>query len=172
MLPHASVIYGFAFRLAGNAADAEDLVQDTFYYGIKNFNQIRDPEKCKYWLFSILRNLFLRNIEKKKHRSEIAFDTVCDTLHQGKCTEAEYIRQEFRANLNTFLLKLDDKLRLPIQLFYFEEQSYKDIALQLDIPIGTVMSRIARAKIQLKKELQQSEKFCSEIESLSKQLLP
>lgn len=172
LLPHAPVIYRFGYRLCGNAPDTEDLVQETFYFAIKNFHQLKDRDRCKYWLFSILRNLFLKDYEKRKMRGEIAFDFVCESLHQGKGLENDFLKAEIRGNIQTLLENLDEKLRLPIRMFYFEGHSYKEIAQELEIPIGTVMSRIARAKVYLKRDLLLSDKFQVELESLAERLDP
>jgi len=166
LLPHAPVIYRFGYRLCGNAPDTEDLVQETFFFAIKNFHQLKDLDKCKYWLFSILRNLFLKDYEKRKMRGEIAFDFVCDTLHKGEDPESNFLKAEIRKNIQALLDRLDEKLRQPIRMFYYEGHSYKEISSELGIPIGTVMSRIARAKTYLKRDLMQSEKFRGELENL------
>ena len=63
VFPHVSIIYDSALRLCGNMDEAEDLMQETFFYAIKNFSQLRDHGKCKFWLFAILKNIFLKNIE-------------------------------------------------------------------------------------------------------------
>ena len=154
LLPHASVIFRSAFRLCGNRQGAEDLVQETYFQALKNFDQLKDRERCKYWLFAIMRNLFLKDVEKSKNRIEIEFDAVCDTLHSKVNTpEKDFLGDEVRHALLSAMNKLDERLSQPIQSFYFEGLSYQEIATQLDIPIGTVMSRIARAKVYLKRDL-------------------
>ncbi len=157
LLPHASVIFRSAFRLCGNRHGAEDLVQETYFQALKNFNQLKDRERCKYWLFAIMRNLFLKDIEKSKNRIEIEFDSVCDTLHsQGNSPEKDVLGDEVRHALLSAMDKLDERLSQPIRSFYFEGLSYQEIAARLDVPIGTVMSRIARAKVYLKRDLVRS----------------
>ena len=157
LLPHASVIFRSAFRLCGNRQGAEDLVQETYFQALKNFAQLKDRERCKYWLFAIMRNLFLKDVEKSKNRIEIEFDAVCDTLHSKVNTpEKDFLGDEVRHALLSAMNKLDERLSQPIQSFYFEGLSYQEIATRLDIPIGTVMSRIARAKVYLKRDLVRS----------------
>jgi RNA polymerase sigma-70 factor (ECF subfamily) len=157
LLPHASVIFRSAFRLCGNRQGAEDLVQETYFQALKNFDQLKDRERCKYWLFAIMRNLFLKDVEKSKNRIEIEFDAVCDTLHSKVNTpEKDFLGDEVRHALLSAMNKLDERLSQPIQSFYFEGLSYQEIATRLDIPIGTVMSRIARAKVYLKRDLVRS----------------
>lgn len=153
--PHASIILGSAYKLARDRDLAEDLVQETFYYALKNFHQLRDRSKCKYWLFSILRNLFLKTVEKRKNWIEVEFDAVCESFHDNNKMnpEHDFLQLEIKNNIQCALDTLDERLKFPIILFYFEGRSYKEIAVILAIPIGTVMSRIARAKVYLKREL-------------------
>lgn len=153
LLPHASVIYRSAFRLCGNRQGAEDLVQETYYHALKKFGQLRDRDKSKYWLFAILRNLFLKDVEKTKNRIEIEFDAICETLHSNILPENEILKDEVKRGIQSALDKLNERLRHPIRLYYFDGLSYQQIADQLDVPIGTVMSRIARAKVYLKRDL-------------------
>lgn len=167
LLPHASLIYRSAYRLAGNTQDAEDLIQETFYYALKNFFQLRDRSKCKSWLFSILRNLFLKDVEKFKNRIEIEFDSVCESLHDGISIENDLVKDEVKRSIQDILSRLEERLRLPILFFYYDGKSYKEIAGLLDVPIGTVMSRIARAKVYLKRELIRAHQSKSEAEFLS-----
>jgi RNA polymerase sigma-70 factor, ECF subfamily len=161
--PHVSILYKSAVRMCGNPNDAQDLVQETLFSALKNFHQVKEPEKSKYWMFSILRNLFLKDIEKTKKRAEIEFDSVCDKLTDRKHPEGEYLRMEVKRNLQEVLDKLDERLKKALVLFYFEGLSYNEISESLNIPIGTVMSRIARAKVYLKRELLQSESMRLEI---------
>jgi RNA polymerase sigma-70 factor (ECF subfamily) len=168
LLPHASVIFRSAFRLCGNRQGAEDLVQETYFQALKNFAQLKDRERCKYWLFAIMRNLFLKDVEKSKNRIEIEFDAVCDTLHSKVNTpEKDFLGDEVRHALLSAMNKLDERLSQPIQSFYFEGLSYQEIATQLDIPIGTVMSRIARAKVYLKRDLVRSKAPLFPVDELS-----
>jgi RNA polymerase sigma-70 factor, ECF subfamily len=162
--PHVPMIYKSAIRMCGNPNDAQDLVQETLYSALKNFHQIHDPEKSKYWMFSILRNVFLKDIEKTKKRAEIEFDAVCDKLTDHEHPEKVFLRTEVKNNIKEILDKLDERLKTALMLFYFEGQSYKEISESLNIPIGTVMSRIARAKVYLKRELLRSESLKLEIE--------
>ena len=153
LLPHAAVLYRAAFRLCKTNHGAEDLLQEAYYLALKNFDQLKDLGKSKYWLFAILRNVFLKDIEKSKHRIEIEFESVCYALRNDTHLENELLKDEVKHNIQSALSKLDGKLREPIRLFYFEGLSYQEISKTLDIPIGTVMSRIARAKVHLKRDL-------------------
>ena len=161
--PHVSMLYKSAIRMCGSPNDAEDLVQETLYCAIKSFHQLQDPKKSKSWMFSILRNLFLKDIEKTKKRAEIDFDLVCDKLTDRDHPESDFLRTEVKINIQGALGNLDAKLRNALVKYYFDGLSYKEISATLDIPIGTVMSRIARAKVYLKQELLRSESLRLEI---------
>ena len=161
--PHVSMLYKSAIRMCGSPNDAQDLVQETLYCALKSFHQVNDPDKSKYWMFSILRNLFLKDIEKTKKRAEIEFDSVCDKLSDRQHPEGDYLRAEVKGNIQEILDKLDERLKSALVLFYFDGLSYKEISGKLNIPIGTVMSRIARAKVYLKRELLRSESLRLEI---------
>lgn len=153
LLPHLDLIYRCAFRLARKPQDAEDLTQEAYFYAIKNFTQLNDRAKAKNWLFSILRNLFLKELEKNKKRISVDFDSVSNTLSSSVNIESEFMNKETQLKVRQVLNKLDDRLKKPIEMFYYEMMSYKEIALSLSLPMGTVMSRIARGKVYLKREL-------------------
>ena len=164
VFPHAKFVYDSAWRLCGNQDEAEDLMQETFFYAIKCFNQLKDQSKCKYWLFSILRNLFLRELEKGRKRLDLEFDLFSNNLSDISHIENEFLRIEAEKVVRDSLNKLEERYLKPILLFYFDQLPYKEIADLLSIPIGTVMSRIARGKVCLKRELVRSEQFRTEIE--------
>ena len=161
--PHVVMLYKSAIRMCGNPNDAQDLVQETLYSALKSFHQLIDPAKSKSWMFSILRNLFLKDIQKTKKRAEIEFDSVCDKLSDRQHPEGDFLRAEFRSNIQVVLDTLDERLRVVLVKFYFDGLSYKEISELLNIPIGTVMSRIARAKVYLKREILRSESFNLEV---------
>ena len=161
--PHVSMLYKSAIRMCGNSNDAQDLVQETLYIALKSFHQLIDQAKSKSWMFSILRNLFLKDIQKTKKRAEIEFDSVCDKLSDRQHPEGDFLRAEFRSNIQVVIDTLDERLRVVLVKFYFDGLSYKEISELLNIPIGTVMSRIARAKVYLKREILRSESFNLEV---------
>ena len=153
LLPHVELIFRCACKLTRKSHDAEDLTQETFYYAIKSFSQLKDRDKAKNWLFSILRNLFLKDLEKSKKRIDIEFDSVSNMISGKVDIEAEHLKTEAAHNLRLALNKLDSRLKAPIEMFYFEKLSYKEIAKSLNLPMGTVMSRIARGKVYIRREL-------------------
>ena len=146
---HYEALYRYAYRLSGNSSDAEDLTQDTFGKAIARLAQLRDPERAKSWLFRILRNAYLHRIRDDRRRKLVPLEAVGDLADRVPEAPPEVDS----AALQEALDELDETFRTPVILFYFEDFSYRDIAEQMDLPIGTVMSRLARAKGYLKTKL-------------------
>jgi RNA polymerase sigma-70 factor (ECF subfamily) len=147
---HYEALYRYAYRLSGSAADAEDLTQETFGKALARLPQLREPERAKAWLFRILRNLYLHKVRDQKRHRVVPLDAIGDLAGRDCGAEMPEIDP---AKLQQALNDLDESFRTPIILFYFEEFSYRDIAEQMELPIGTVMSRLARAKAYLRTRL-------------------
>lgn len=145
---HTPFLYRYAYRLSGSEADAEDLLQQTFLMAQRHGDQLRDSDKARNWLCVILRNAFLKQIRKQR---EYPLSTVADFPEPAESTSWEAPVDS--AELQTALAELPDEYRLPLVMFYFEELGYAQIAEQLNIPLGTVMSRLSRAKAALKRRL-------------------
>ncbi len=141
-------LYRFGYRLSGSAADAEDLTQHTFLTAQTNLHQLREPEHAKSWLFSILRNTYLNGRRRRKQSQIVSLESAPEPSETED--EAAQLRLE---ELQSVLDELPDEFREPLILFYFQELSYKEIADLLDVPLGTVMSRLARGKKHLRKRL-------------------
>ena len=146
---HYEALYRYAYRLAGNSSDAEDLTQDTFGKAIARLGQLRNHERAKPWLFRILRNGYLHRIRDERRKKLIPLESIGDLEQSTPETPPEIDSAALQEALND----LDETFRTPLILFYFEDFSYRDIAEQMDLPIGTVMSRLARAKGYLKNRL-------------------
>ncbi len=146
---HYEALYRYAYRLTGSAADAEDLTQESFGKALARLPQLRDPEKAKGWLFRILRNAYLHRVRDQKRHRVVPLDAVGDLPERPP----EDMPDIDPARLQQALNELDETFRTPLILFYFEEFSYRDIAEQMDLPIGTVMSRLARGKAYLRTRL-------------------
>ncbi|MCP5105673.1 MAG: sigma-70 family RNA polymerase sigma factor [bacterium] len=149
LLEHTDFVYKCAYRYSGNKLDAEDLTQETFYAAYKKLSQLKDMDKCKSWLFAILRNTYLRSIEKNKNVNVISSEDFLQNLADE--SETDNFNDFADCNLQEALNTLPEKYKTPVLLYYFSNISYKEMAAMLEIPIGTVMSRIARAKIYLRK---------------------
>lgn len=154
---HYEALYRYAYRLSGSAADAEDLTQETFRKALARVHQLRDPEKAKGWLFQILRNAYLHKVRDQKREKLVPLDSVAEV---GMNPDAPLpdVGDVDPAALQAALAGLDETFRTPLILYYFEEFSYREIADQMELPIGTVMSRLARAKAHLKAKLTAGEK--------------
>jgi RNA polymerase sigma-70 factor (ECF subfamily) len=146
---HYEALYRYAYRLSGSTADAEDLTQEAFGKAFTRLGQLREPERVKAWLFRILRNLYLHKVRDEKRHRVVPLDAVGDL--PGR--ETDDTPEIDPARLQKALDELEEGFRTPLILFYFEEFSYRDIAEQMDLPIGTVMSRLARAKGYLRAKL-------------------
>ncbi|SRR5579885_3552408 len=146
---HYEALYRYAYRLSGSSADAEDLTQETFCKAQLNLGQLRDAERTKPWLFSILRNAYLHRVRTGRQERCVPLETVGD-LPEPLADPLPVIDPE---QLQQALNELPEAFRTPIILYYFEDFSYRDIAEQMDLPLGTVMSRLARAKAHLRARL-------------------
>lgn len=142
-------LYRYAYRLTGCGSDAEDLTQETFCKVQQHLGQLRDLARAKPWLFSILRREYLRRIRDDKHQLALPLDVVGDLAEPPSEPLPEIDPEQLQAALG----ELPEVYRTPIILYYFEDFSYRDIAEQMDLPIGTVMSRLARAKLFLRDRL-------------------
>ena len=155
-------LYNVAFRYVGNRYDAEDLVQETLYTAYKKFHQLRDNRKFKSWMFTILRNHFLKWQRKKVPVQANEFENGIDYLSQ---LEAVSLRQDAASvyerkieaeAVQSILDILPEKYKAVLILYYMEDSSYQEIANMLAVPVGTVMSRLSRAKHMMKKALLRS----------------
>jgi RNA polymerase sigma-70 factor, ECF subfamily len=142
-------VYRYAYRLAGNGDDASDLAQQTYLQAGRRLHQLREIERCKSWLLAIVRTCFLKSIQRR--RPALATDI---DLEVRQLSAAETESQIDCEGIELALSELPESDRVILLMFYFEELSYKEIALQLDIPIGTVMSRLSRAKQRMRVQLE------------------
>jgi RNA polymerase sigma-70 factor (ECF subfamily) len=149
---HHRAVYQYAFRLTGSVPDAEDLTQHVFLAAHRNIAKLRNIGSVRGWLYTILRNRFLK--EKQRRWPLPAADLQFDMDAVPDIPPAETIDQE---RLQEALNQLPDASRVVLVMFYFEESSYREIAEQLRLPIGTVMSRLARAKARLRAVLFRAE---------------
>ncbi len=154
--PHIRFLYNVALRYMHNQYDAEDLVQETMYAAFRNFHQLRDRSKCRSWLFAIMRSNFLKEKRQAIRRPHLGMDDSYLSFLEGvsatnlvgdleKKLESEHVQEVIEG--------LPEKYKTPLVLYFLEDMSYQEIADFLDIPIGTVMSRLSRAKQSMKKVL-------------------
>jgi RNA polymerase sigma-70 factor (ECF subfamily) len=152
---HYELLYRFALTLARNEADACDLVQQTFCRWATHGGQLRDKSKAKSWLFTTLHREFLGQRRHEDKFPSVEISNADETEPAADAPSAE--KQLDGASVMSALRRLDETYRAPLALFYLEEHSYRDIAEILEIPIGTVMSRISRGKEILRKSILEKE---------------
>jgi RNA polymerase sigma-70 factor (ECF subfamily) len=144
---HADV-YRYARRLCGQAADAEDIAQQTFLTAQRKLDQLREPEKSRAWLLAIARNCFLKSCMERRPAAASTLDFNLDQVaapSEDLPIDAETLQNAIQG--------LPEEFRLVVLMFYFEDLSYREIAEQLNVPAGTVMSRLSRAKKHLRRHL-------------------
>jgi RNA polymerase sigma factor (sigma-70 family) len=156
-LPLLPSLYSHAFWLCRNHAEAEDLVQETLSKALRAFDSFQTGTNFKAWVFRILRNTFLTSRTGIAASRTVFLEDHPDllgTTDAGPTPEDHLISLNNQAAVNQALDQLHPPLREVLLLCDVEELKYKDIALVLDVPIGTVMSRISRARRTLHQLLQ------------------
>ena len=141
-------VYRYAYRLAGTAAEAEDLTQQTFLMALQRVHQLRERARAKAWLFAVLRSCFLKGCRKRVPTAAVNLELDIGMIPE-EISDLEVDSERLQNALN----ELPDDFRLVLVMFYFDQCSYKEIASELEIAKGTVMSRLARAKRQLRYKL-------------------
>ena len=139
-------LYQFAFSLTHSEADACDLTQQTFYVWATKGHQLRDPAKVKTWLFTTLHRQFLESRRKVTRFPHHELDAVS---HELPVVTPSVANQLDSTQVLQALARVDEIYQAPVALFYLEDCSYRDIAEVLDVPMGTVKSRISRGIGQL-----------------------
>ena len=152
---HYESVYRFARHLSQSPVDAEDLVQQTFLIACRKLADLREAERSRSWLLSITRNLFLKSrLKPQELRGYPDADESRLIEHHHTETPEQLLQQRLDLELlQTALAELPDGFRVPLLMYYFEDLSYKEIGEALDLPLGTVMSRLARGKEHLRARL-------------------
>ena len=163
--PYMSALYAAALRMTRNPSDAEDLVQETYLRAYRVFGGFREGTNLKAWLYRILTNTFINQYRAKKRRpDQVDLDDVEDfyifrrlggieAADAERTAETEALEAMPDAEVKQALESIPEQFRMAVILADIEGFSYKEIAEILDIPIGTVMSRIHRGRRQLQKLL-------------------
>ena len=164
-VPFMDSIYAAALRLTRNPADAEDLVQETYLKAYRGFGGFEQGTNLRAWLYRILTNTFINSYRSKKRRpDETGFDEVEDLyLYRrmggleaatvGRSAEDELMDWFSEIEVKEALESLPEQFRMAVLLADVEGFSYKEIAEILDVPIGTVMSRLHRGRKAMQRQL-------------------
>ncbi len=152
---HYAPLYRFALSLTKNSSDAGDLTQQTFFIWAKKGEQLRDAGKVKSWLFTTLYREFLRVRRRGGH--ETALEDLGPVESDPPAPPVDMVTGMDSSLVVEALQEVDEVYRVPLTLFYLQELSYKQIAEMLEVPIGTVMSRLSRGKAQLRAALARKE---------------
>jgi RNA polymerase sigma-70 factor, ECF subfamily len=164
-MQHMGSLYSAALRMTRNPADAEDLVQETYLKAYRAFASFEEGTNLKAWLYRILTNTFINSYRSKKRRpDETELEEVEDlylyrrlggleAAAAGRSAEDELMDMFTETEIKTAVEELPEQFRLAVLLADVEGFSYKEIAEILDVPIGTVMSRLHRGRKALQKRL-------------------
>jgi RNA polymerase sigma-70 factor, ECF subfamily len=164
-LPHLKALFRLAFRLTGDATAAEDLVQETYLKALQSFRTLRDPDRVRPWLFQILSRLVVdryRAVSREvplENPDELdrfsLYDRIADEdpLPYSDNLHDAFLAQFRDEEVRRALLALPQAYRVPLVLLYAEGLSYRELALVLGCPVGTVMSRLHRGRKALERAL-------------------
>lgn len=165
-LPHLDAVYRFALRLAGAADAAEDLVQETYLRAYRSWDQYTLGTSAKSWLFTICRNVFLRQRERSKRHDEIVAERstteVVGTIRRENPVfaasrdddpEGDYFKSIVDDRILQAIGELQEEYRMAVVLSDVEGLSYQEISDVLQVPVGTVKSRLFRGRRALQKVL-------------------
>lgn len=148
---HYQALFRFGVSLTRDTDRAADLVQETFCIWAEKGDQLRDRSKAKTWLFTTLHREFLNQRRRAAKFSDSELNE--ELVGEMPAPEDDAERQMDGNRALEVLGTLDETYRAPLALFYLQQHSYKEIAAILDVPIGTVMSRLSRGKEMLRKQM-------------------
>ncbi len=140
-------LYHFALSLSRSETVAADLTQETYYIWAAKGHQLRDPSKLKSWMFTTLHREFLR---RKAHSDRFQHYETSQVESELPVIASTVVNDLDSVVVMQALQRVDENYRIPLAMFYLENFSYKEIAESLEVPVGTVMSRLARGKGQLR----------------------
>jgi RNA polymerase sigma factor (sigma-70 family) len=151
LLPHLDAAYGYARWLTRNPTDAQDVAQESLLKALRYFHSFHG-EMARPWLLRIVRNTWI-DFKARNQSEQISMDVLEECAAEGQNPERSALAGDRRRQVAAALAALPTELREVLVLREIEELSYRHIATVLDLPIGTVMSRIARARQRLATEL-------------------
>lgn len=139
---HWREVYAYAYRLSSNHVEAQDIVQQTYLHAWQSIAALRDPSRGRSWLYTIARRAFWRSMERRGHPEPMDVNAIADHHDDHRDVDEHDAVQ-------VVLKALDRKLREPFLMVAMEGMSCEQAAKELDIPVGTVLSRISRARAAL-----------------------
>jgi RNA polymerase sigma-70 factor (ECF subfamily) len=151
---HSKAVYNFALSMTGNPEDANDLVQETYLKAFRYFDKFTKGSNCKAWLFMILKNTFINEYRKKKKEPyKVNYDEIEDFYDTIKSSSAKSLHTNDNMYENSFdddiyraMSELPENFRNVVMLCDLEGYSYEEIAEHVNCPVGTVRSRLHRAR--------------------------
>jgi RNA polymerase sigma-70 factor (ECF subfamily) len=164
-MEYMPALYSAAVHMTRNRADAEDLVQETYLRAYRGFGGFQEGTNLKAWLFRILTNAYINSYRSKQRRPQEADLEDVEDLYlyhhlpsveqatRGRSSESHVLERISDCEVKAAIESLPEQYRLPVYLADVEGFAYKEIAEMLDIPIGTVMSRLHRGRKGLEKRL-------------------
>jgi RNA polymerase sigma-70 factor, ECF subfamily len=149
-----TILHSFAYNLTKNTEDAKDLYQETSFRALSNRDKFQPGTNFKAWIFTIMKNIFINNY-RKKIKSNVILDTTDNQYYLnsgnhaiGNAAETDIMMKE----LGVMIENLDDSIKIPFMM-HFEGFKYQEIADDLELPLGTVKSRIFFARKELKDQI-------------------
>jgi len=160
-LPHKSALYNYALKISGNADDAQDLVQETYYKAFRYFDKFQSGTNSKAWMFMILKNTFINDYRKSKREPyKLDYEQIQNFYENVKADRAiennldkDFYNDLFDDELTEAIDQLPTKMREVFLLCDLEGYSYEETADLVGCPIGTVRSRLHRARHMLQEIL-------------------
>jgi RNA polymerase sigma-70 factor (ECF subfamily) len=164
-LPYLDAVYRFAVRLTGSSEEAEDLVQDTFLRAFAAWDQYTPGTRAKSWLFTIARNLYLRQRDRGRRYEEIVAENTAGSSDSNASInplwatisaadpEGEFFGSIVDGTVLRAIDRLPEEYRTAVVLSDVEGLAYDEIATLMDVPVGTVKSRLFRGRRRLQEAL-------------------
>jgi RNA polymerase sigma-70 factor, ECF subfamily len=162
-IPFLDALYNMAYRLTRNAEDSEDLVQETYLKAYKYYDKFTEGTNLKAWLFKIMKNTFINSYRKQQNQPprsafsdiEESFESSLseEALQQIKNPEEEILDRVLDEDVQKAIDALPEDYRMVLHLVDLEGFSYKEAASILEVPVGTVMSRLYRGRRMLERAL-------------------
>lgn len=162
MEQYSKLVYNFAYQLAGNETDAQDLAQEAFIKVYRNLDKYREGGSFVSWLYRVIRNVYVDGLRANKDRRHFSLDVPADDGYSvqsfefadsAPTPEQFFLDHSFHEDIELALRNLPSAFRAIVVLCDIHGFSYEEISQMLNIPVGTVRSRLSRARMMLRKEI-------------------